>query len=546
VVFIQQMSNRQQRRREKKGKRREQQKLKKQEAKILEDQRLREQKIAEQKAIEEKKRQEEQKELRSRIRLFKRVEARTRKIGYTKKQLRRKVNRIVTRIRQKRSRAFIFSLRNKHCRLLDFVPRIRSKITRLDQRWSWVLLGRWVQRNVTRVEFNFKTYTKNSSRRAGIYRDVKFPIRFFGKHYRSRFRQPDIFRARRLRLFSPPRTTFLDSKLSAEDDRLRRKPKQQKQKGKIRRDGVTHYKGMLIQSTDDLNNLHFSDRATRLSRATAYQQIQPRWSFALTRQGVRNHELRLRWVQPKSFIPTVSICFVPTSRNFWGILHYKNKLVFQKTAGQLEQKGGPRRWKDKPQHEVIKLLSSKLQLLFEDFQRHSLTNSLRVSQRMQRLTRRRRHYLAKRKRLAPARRRREQRRRQLLQKLMAAKGQTKALKRKLFFSPVLRKTLSDPTVINARKAAKKHANWQKRTKGRYLKILKRRQKAKKSHYVSKFRIKIKLKNYVPHRKRWWVKVFRRLFRFLPRNDHSFKASVLLETVISRPHNGLRARKQIRQ
>jgi len=416
--------------------------------------------------------------------------------------------------RRKRRSDFVFSSRNKRYRFLSVVQRFsRRRVSRLNRRWSWIVLGRWVKHHVTRVSPNFKSHT-NTEGRKGLTQDMRLPIKFFGQHYRARFRRPDIFRSRRQRLLRSPHTTFFDSAMPHGDERLRRMrlPRdEKKQRGKVRRDGVTHYKGMLVR-TEETKKVPFDDRGTRNSNSTAYQQFYPRWSFALTTKGVRNHELRLRWVQPKSFVPTVCVSFVPTSRNFWGILHYRGRLAFEKTAGQTEQKGGPRRWKDKPKYEVVKLLGSKLKLLFQDFRTRS-------SPRL----------LSRRQKRGPALNRYRFNHRQTRKGIFSPTvDRIRSNEKKTRRRKPLRKQLPKPSIIDTyrRKLQKKNR--------------------KKSFDPTRFRLKIKLKNYVPYKKRWWQGIFSLLLRFIPSRNELFKISVLLETVVPRPHNGLRARKQIRQ
>jgi len=162
-----------------------------------------------------------------------------------------KVQSILLSRRKKRS-DFVFSSRNKGYRFLSVVQPFSRRVSRLNRRWSWIVLGRWVKHHVTRVSPNFKPHT-NAEGRKGLTQDVRLPIKFFGQHYRARFRRPDIFRSRRQRLFRSPHTTFFDSAMPHGDERLRRMrlPREEKkQRGKVRRDGVTHYKGMLVRTEE--------------------------------------------------------------------------------------------------------------------------------------------------------------------------------------------------------------------------------------------------------------------------------------------------------
>jgi hypothetical protein len=230
------------------------------------------------------------------------------------------------------------------------------------------------------------------------------------------------------------------------------------------------------------------------------------WGFIVSANSNKSKELRLAFsgsdTSLKPLYPLARVCFVRASRNFWGILHYRNKLVSHFSAGQMEEKGGARRWEDPPAYGVVKALSTGLRFVLQDFQ----------DQYRPQPKKRKKNIIRARERNA---------------KLKGFKSLVKAFRK-----------FQSSSIHVKKKYRRQKRRFQSRSRSRWLK--------KRKIFKPRFHLVIKLKNYLPYKQHWWSKMIKKLFEKLQFQDRKINISMTLETVIPRSHNGLRPRKMLRQ
>lgn len=348
-------------------------------------------------------------------------------------------------LKQRAAIRFSFSVR----------PLVKKKrIAWLTRRWWWLCPRRWISVDTLSFRPNFKI--RLFSRGGSSTRVKGFEPRWFFKRYTRSSRHPNLHSYRRLSFFRrPPIVSDKSADYKRELDL---------------EDFTNKFRGDLVDPR--------SSNILRRPRA---------WAFIVAGSAFRNGQLQLDPYRSKTKdIPShrVSrVCLVQGNRNFWGILHYRNKMVTHASAGQMPDSAGSLRCEPAAIHGVARIVARSLRAVLQGVsEKHFSRLDLRRP-------RRRKHR-------------------------------------------VLNRAYKIPAYIARRYRKRWTPQWLKTT---------REQRCRPNFHLS-----IKLKNYQPYKQVWWSRLIDFVLKNAAFKKRGVNLIVTVETVVLRPHNGLRPRKPTRQ
>jgi len=258
--------------------------------------------------------------------------------------------------------------------------------------------------------------------------------------------------------------------------------------GFFRRPPIIRDKSAIDKKEMDLDDFILKNQGETHPRLTKALRRPRGWAFTVTGNAYRNGQIQLdpykTNVKPLPPNRVSRVCLVQGNRNFWGILHHRHKMVTHVSAGQMPDSGGSRRTDPPAIFGVARAIARSLRSVFQGISDKHFSRTDRRRRRPRR----------------PRRRRQRQ------------------------------------FIVPAHIARRYRKRWVPKWLKRTFEQVRR----------PRFHLFIKLKNFQPYKQVWWGRMVRFILKNAAFKKRGLKLFVTVETVVFRPHNGLRPRKPTRQ